>query len=113
MAEPYTRVRRKRRPLTIAMLVGAMITIATAGLFLARPASAATTQAANPAAAAARARTTQTTEPDGGLCSVPGIGDVGGLFGFCSAGSGTIGDLNNVCTPSVSQPEHSARASAV
>jgi TrbL/VirB6 plasmid conjugal transfer protein len=108
MAEPHTRARRKRRPLKIAILVGAMITIATAGLFLARPASAATTQAANPAAATAHARTTQTTEPDGGLCSVPGIGDIGGLFGFCSAGSGTIGDLNNICTPSVSQPEQAS-----
>ncbi len=42
----------------------------------------------------------------GGLCSVPGIGDIGGLFGFCAAGSsGVLGDLNNVCQPSLPDPE--------
>jgi hypothetical protein len=41
-----------------------------------------------------------------GLCSVPGIGDIGGLFGFCSLGqSGLTGDLNNICQPSVPDPE--------
>ena len=108
MVEPHTRARRKRRPVKIAMLVGAMITIVFAGLFLARPASASTTAPATTAATTAHTQTTQTAEPDGGLCSVPGIGDIGGLFGFCSAGSGTIGDLNNICTPSVSQPEQAS-----
>jgi TrbL/VirB6 plasmid conjugal transfer protein len=42
----------------------------------------------------------------GGVCQVPGIGDIGGLLGFCAAGSsGVIGDLNNVCQPSVPTPE--------
>jgi hypothetical protein len=42
----------------------------------------------------------------GGLCSVPGIGDIGGLLGFCSLGSsGLIGDLNNICQPSLPDPE--------
>jgi hypothetical protein len=42
----------------------------------------------------------------GGICQVPGIGDIGGLLGFCNAGSsGLIGDLNNVCQPSVPAPE--------
>jgi hypothetical protein len=41
-----------------------------------------------------------------GVCAVPGIGDIGGLLGFCSAGSsGLIGDLNNICQPSVPVPE--------
>ena len=41
-----------------------------------------------------------------GVCSVPGIGDIGGLLGLCSSGSsGLIGDLNNVCQPSLPQPE--------
>ncbi len=41
-----------------------------------------------------------------GVCSVPGIGDIGGLLGMCSSGSsGLIGDLNNVCQPSLPQPE--------
>jgi uncharacterized membrane protein YgcG len=44
-------------------------------------------------------------EPQG-VCQVPGIGDIGGLVGLCSAGSsGLIGDLNNVCQPSLPQPE--------
>ncbi|HEY0718063.1 MAG TPA: hypothetical protein VGD68_10640, partial [Streptosporangiaceae bacterium] len=44
--------------------------------------------------------------PAGGVCSVPGIGDIGGLLGLCSSGSsGLIGDLNNVCQPSLPQPE--------
>ena len=102
MAEPHTRARRKRRPATIAMLVGAMITIVLSGLFLARPASAATTTPAAPAAHV------QTVQPAGGVCSVPGIGDIGELAGFCGAGSGTIGDVNNICTPSVSQPEQAS-----
>jgi TrbL/VirB6 plasmid conjugal transfer protein len=42
----------------------------------------------------------------GGICQVPGIGDIGGLLGFCSSGSsGIVGDLNNVCQPSVPTPE--------
>jgi hypothetical protein len=46
------------------------------------------------------------TTPSGGVCSVPGIGDIGGLLGFCAQGSsGIIGDLNNICQPSVPTPE--------
>jgi hypothetical protein len=42
----------------------------------------------------------------GGVCQVPGIGDIGGLVGLCSSGSsGLIGDLNNICEPSLPQPE--------
>jgi hypothetical protein len=41
-----------------------------------------------------------------GPCSVPGIGDIGGLLGFCSLGkSGLIGDLDNICQPSLPDPE--------
>ena len=37
---------------------------------------------------------------------MPGIGDIGGLVGLCSAGSsGLVGDLNNICEPSLPQPE--------
>jgi hypothetical protein len=44
--------------------------------------------------------------PAGGICSVPGIGDIGGLLGFCSLGkSGLTGVLNNLCQPSVPEPE--------
>ena len=49
---------------------------------------------------------TQPQSPSGGICSVPGIGDIGGLLGFCTAGSsGIVGDLNNICQPSVPTPE--------
>jgi TrbL/VirB6 plasmid conjugal transfer protein len=42
----------------------------------------------------------------GGACSVPGIGDIGSLLGFCTAGqSGLTGDLNNICQPSLPDPE--------
>ena len=37
---------------------------------------------------------------------MPGIGDIGGLVGLCNSGSsGLVGDLNNICTPSLPQPE--------
>ncbi len=42
----------------------------------------------------------------GGVCQVPGIGDIGGLVGLCTQGSsGIVGDLNNICEPSLPQPE--------
>jgi hypothetical protein len=41
----------------------------------------------------------------GGICQVPGIGDIGGLLGFCAGGSGLTGDLNNICQPSLPNPE--------
>jgi hypothetical protein len=55
---------------------------------------------------AAGADRTSTSAATGGLCSVPGIGDIGGLLGFCALGSsGLVGDLNNVCQPSLPDPE--------
>jgi hypothetical protein len=79
------------------------------------PASAtATTVATSNATAVAATRTSAqsaVTAADlaaasGGLCTVPGIGDIGGLLGFCAAGSsGVLGALNNVCQPSLPDPE--------
>jgi hypothetical protein len=90
MAEsPHTRKK-------VAALAGVLITVLLGGLFLARPAQAATSV---PAATAVPA------DPTGGVCSVPGIGDIGGLLGLCSSGSGVVGDLNNICQPAVPQPE--------
>ena len=55
------------------------------------------------------ARTPATPAGPSGICSAPGIGDIGGLLGFCNAGSsGLIGDLNNICQPSVPAPEPAA-----
>jgi hypothetical protein len=51
-------------------------------------------------------RSASVTAADGGLCSVPGIGDIGGLLGFCALGSsGLTGELNNICQPSLPTPE--------
>ena len=70
------------------------------------------TQAAQPGDSYAQApRAAQLTavlvpSVPGGVCQVPGIGDIGGLVGLCSAGSsGIVGDLNNICEPSLPQPE--------
>jgi hypothetical protein len=65
----------------------------------------AATTAAHPAAPAGTIR----PATPGGVCQVPGVGDIGGLIGFCAAGSsGIIGDLNNICQPSVPTPEPAA-----
>ena len=61
---------------------------------------------ARPATGVAAQVPAQPLAPSGGVCSVPGIGDIGGLLGFCAQGSsGIIGDLNNICQPSVPTPE--------
>ena len=63
---------------------------------------------ARPGARAAASTPADRNAPTG-ICSVPGIGDIGGLLGFCNAGSsGLIGDLNNICQPSVPAPEPAA-----
>jgi hypothetical protein len=114
------RPRRFRPALRALLLAGAV----AAMLGLPAVAQAATQSAAKPAAGtAAQARAqaglavragkpvdaavpATATAPSGGVCSVPGIGDIGGLLGFCAAGSsGIIGDLNNICQPSVPTPE--------
>ncbi len=41
----------------------------------------------------------------GGVCNVPGIGDIGAVLGLCQAGSGLIGDANNICTSGAPAPE--------
>jgi hypothetical protein len=67
--------------------------------------SAHVSQPAGPAGVTGRVGPAQPGAP-GGVCQVPGIGDIGGLLGFCAAGSsGLVGDLNNVCQPSVPAPE--------
>ena len=65
---------------------------ASAAWASAPPVTAVTTAARQPAA-------------PGGLCGVPGIGDIANLFGFCQGGGGVTGDLNNICQPSVPDPE--------
>ena len=109
-----------------------VLLLAVAGLAISTPALAATTantataattaaRAAHQPATAAAARTASagraaasadkltvnlTPAAPGGVCQVPGIGDIGGLLNLCSAGSsGIVGDLNNICEPSMPQPE--------
>src|SRR6202050_2886864 len=68
-------------------------------------------QAQAPTAAQARVHLAALGPPaaPGGVCQVPGIGDIGGLVGLCSSGSaGLVGDLNNICEPSLPQPEPAA-----
>jgi len=139
MAEPHPRAGRSRparRSVRALLLAAAILTAVLGGLFMARPASAATSAPAAPAAASAQAATSATSanaaaslraastaksepavllstnsrnallQPDGGICSVPGIGDIGSLAGLCNAGqSGITGELNNICTPGEPQPE--------
>jgi hypothetical protein len=111
MAEPHTHTGRTgaaRTPVRVLLLAAAMLTIVLAGLFLARPAVAATAHPAKPSATAAHATPAKPSEaaaPSGGVCSVPFIGDIGELLSLCNAGSGALGALNNICTPSVPQPE--------
>jgi hypothetical protein len=135
MAEPRLRAGKtgKRSRLARALLLtGAIIAIVFSGLFMARSASAApvakavpvaetgTAAAAAPAATSAHAATSSRADRvagnqltalvtpgqlDGGICNVPGVGDIGGLVGLCQAGSGVVGDLNNICTSGAPAPE--------
>ncbi len=92
-----------------------VLLLATAGFAFATPALAATQ--APTATHATTTHATTATSPvkltaevtpnlPGGVCQVPGIGDIGGLVHLCQSGSsGIVGDLNNICEPSLPQPE--------
>jgi hypothetical protein len=72
----------------------------------ARPAGVAAARTLSAASTLSVTSTVSGSQPAGGPCSVPGIGDIGGLLGFCSLGqSGLIGGLNDLCNPGVPQPE--------
>ena len=136
MAEPHPpragQPRTIRRPARALLLAAALLTVVLGGLFIARPASAATSAPAAPSATAATAARADTAAPaakadtaapaetaaklaegnrnslialNGGVCSVPVLGDLGGLVNLCNAGSGLGGDLNNICSPGLPQPE--------
>src|SRR5215470_10161751 len=115
-ARPARRIRPIYRALLVIGAIGALVGLPAAvqaatfpgmGSVQARaaagvaPAHSAAVLGPGTAAVAARPQS-----PSGGICSVPGIGDIGGLLGFCTAGSsGIVGDLNNICQPSVPTPE--------
>src|SRR5580693_5578544 len=133
MAEPHPRAGRpgKSRPARALLLASVIAAIVLSALFIARSASAAPAATSTPATTVASAATsapaaaaqqtatagqaghlaenqlTSLVTPaaaDAGICNVPGVGDIGGLLGLCQAGSGVVGDLNNICTSGAPTP---------
>jgi hypothetical protein len=108
-------MRRFRTPRYAAMVMVALavaLVLPQASHRAGAPAPAAHSVRPAPVSAPVRARTVSdirsasVSAASGGLCSVPGIGDIGGLLGFCSLGSsGLTGSLNNICQPSLPTPE--------
>src|ERR1700722_1707727 len=103
MAEPHPRAGRpgKGRTARALLLASVIAAIVLSALFMARSASAA------PVAKTAPAQLTSLVTPaapDAGICNVPGVGDIGGILGLCQAGSGVVGDLNNICTSGAPTP---------
>ena len=102
--------RISRWVLRVLLLTVAMLAVATPA-FAAGHAAHDTRSALNyrtdrVAAAPATLTANLTPAAPGGVCQVPGIGDIGGLVGLCNQGSsGIVGDLNNICQPSLPQPE--------
>ncbi len=111
---------RRRRPgrrlarwaAGVLLTGGALFAVASAALAGTHAASAPFVSQSTAAQTAPAARTPVhltaqvTPAAPGGVCQVPGIGDIGGLVGLCSSGSaGLVGDLNNICEPSLPQPE--------
>ena len=99
-SRPHRR-RAARWATGVLLIAGALLAIGTPALAATHP-QPTQTQATHPA------QLTSMLAPSapGGICQVPGIGDIGGLVGLCSAGSsGIVGDLNNICEPSLPQPE--------
>ena len=99
--------RAARWAIQVLLIAGALLAIGTPALAATHPQP---TQATQPTQTQAThpAQLTSMLAPSapGGICQVPGIGDIGGLVGLCSAGSsGIVGDLNNICEPSLPQPE--------
>ena len=96
----------------VLLITGALLAVASPALAATHAASAASVAQSTVApiitAAQTPAHLTAEVTPaaPGGVCQVPGIGDIGGLVGLCSSGSaGIVGDLNNICEPSLPQPE--------
>jgi hypothetical protein len=96
--------RAARWAIQVPLIAGALLAIGSPALAVTHPGTQGPRQVIltaeiTPAAPAAPAA-------PGGICQVPGIGDIGGLVGLCAQGSsGILGDLNNICEPSLPQPE--------
>ena len=93
--------RAVRWAIQVLLIAGALLGIATPALAATHPA----TNTPHQVVLTAHLTPAAPTAP-GGVCQVPGIGDIGGLVGLCAQGSaGILGDLNNICEPSLPQPE--------
>ena len=94
------------RPRRIPCLIALLLAVVAILLGVPRAAHQAPRQDAAGQPVAAITLAARSPAATGGLCSVPGIGDIGGLVGLCSLGSsGLTGDLNNICQPSLPSPE--------
>jgi TrbL/VirB6 plasmid conjugal transfer protein len=93
--------RAARWAIQVLLIAGVLLGIATPALAATHPG----TQSSHQVILTAQLTPAAPTAP-GGVCQVPGIGDIGGLVGLCAQGSsGILGDLNNICEPSLPQPE--------
>ncbi len=103
------RVRVPRKTAIVLAALALVLVLPRAGYQHPKPAGHVPAAQSGPASAdqtAVNAITVADVTPAGGLCSVPGIGDIGGLLGLCSLGSsGLTGQLNNICQPSLPNPE--------
>jgi uncharacterized membrane protein YgcG len=97
--------RAARWAIQVLLIAGALVGIATPALAATHPATHPATSTPHQVVLTAHLTPAVPTAP-GGVCQVPGIGDIGGLVGLCAQGSaGILGDLNNICEPSLPQPE--------
>src|SRR5580698_9848990 len=97
--------RAARWAIQVLLIAGALVGIATPALAATHPATHPATSTPHQVVLTAHLTPAVPTAP-GGVCQVPGIGDIGGLVGLCAQGSaGLLGDLNNICEPSLPQPE--------
>jgi|HubBroStandDraft_1064217.scaffolds.fasta_scaffold15107_2 TrbL/VirB6 plasmid conjugal transfer protein len=98
--------RAVRWAMKVLLIAGVLLAIGSPALAATHPAARPGSTPAAGTAQTARLAAKVTPALPGGVCQVPGIGDIGGLVGLCAAGSsGIIGDLNNICEPSLPQPE--------
>src|SRR5580700_8558647 len=96
--------RAARWAIQVLLIAGALLGIGTPALAATHPGAQSPHQ---PTQVTLTAKVTPAVPgTPGGVCQVPGIGDIGGLTGLCKQGSaGILGDLNNICEPSLPQPE--------
>jgi TrbL/VirB6 plasmid conjugal transfer protein len=101
-----TRGRRAARwAIQVLLIAGAVLGIGAPALAVTLPGTHPGTQSPHQVTLTAEVTPAVPGAP-GGVCQVPGIGDIGGLVGLCSQGSaGILGDLNNICEPGLPQPE--------